>query len=317
MTKLTLPAPVKLNLFLHITGIKDDGYHLLQSVFQLLTFGDQLSFSPAGETGLHFSCSEPSLINDDNLVLRAANALLPFAFQELAARGLHIHLQKWVPTGSGLGGGSSDAATTLLVLNKLWGCHLSNYQLQALGNNLGSDVPVFVAGNSAFAEGTGEQLTPITLPELHFVVLTPPTHVDTGEIFRHSELTTNSKTIKIRDFLSRLPLSWSDTSNDTQAITTKLYPSILKAIALMKEQVEASQLKVHLLRMTGTGSSVFAALSSALEAKQLEEKIKCCLTGELAGSRIFTSCGCNLSPLHHSMNILAQEFDDFWGVAKW
>ena len=184
MATLTLSAPAKLNLFLHITGRRADGYHNLQTLFQMLDCGDQLSFTLTTDGEIQFSCSDKSIENDSNLVVRAARLLQPLAPHNA---GVRIYLDKRVPMGGGLGGGSSDAATTLLALNQLWQLKLSNAQLCELGLTLGADVPVFVFGKTAFAEGVGEKLQPVSLPENYYLIVTPQVHVSTAEVFNHAD----------------------------------------------------------------------------------------------------------------------------------
>ena len=272
MTTLVLPAPAKLNLFLHITGRRDDGYHLLETVFQLLDFGDELSFTTREGTGVSLHCEHPGL-QHDNLVLRAARALIPYRQHDCHVR---INLVKRLPLGGGLGGGSSDAATTLLALNRLWRCDLEETSLMALGVQLGADVPVFIQGHSAFASGIGENLSPLTLPTPWFVVITPPCQAQTGEIFTHPELTRDSPPLKIRGF----PLS--GTRNDCQTAACSLYPVIQKALDWLGAFSEA--------RMTGTGASVFASFPSQDQANEI-------LISKPASWNGFIARGVNQSPV--------------------
>ncbi|MEX2334629.1 MAG: 4-(cytidine 5'-diphospho)-2-C-methyl-D-erythritol kinase, partial [Pseudohongiella sp.] len=235
---ITLPAPAKLNLFLHITGRRSDGYHTLQTLFQLLDYGDELRFSLRTDGQLRLTCNDTSLSNNDNLVLRAAGLLR----QTLNIKtGADIHLIKRIPAGAGLGGGSSDAATALLALNQLWQGGLSRTRLAELGLQLGADVPVFVFGNSAWAEGIGEELEPVTLAEQFFVVLTPACHVTTGTIFSHQQLTRDSTAIKMCAFLA------GQSRNDCETLVRKLYPAVDAALDWLSQFAPA--------RMTGTGCS--------------------------------------------------------------
>lgn len=276
MNPLAWPAPAKLNLFLHVTGRRPDGYHTLQTVFQLLDYGDTLHFQPAESNWeLHFSCSDPSLETQDNLVLKAARLLqetLP------VARGARIHLDKVLPAGGGLGGGSSDAATTLVALNRLWGAGLDLEQLAELGLRLGADVPVFIQGHSAWAEGIGEALAPMLLPEDWFVVLTPPVEVSTARVFGHPELTRGTAPLRIRAF------PFSGGKNDCESVTCMLYPEVKSALEwLGKFSSEA--------KMSGTGSSVFARFSSREQAASV-------LARKPADLKGFIARGTNVSPLH-------------------
>lgn len=279
---LTLPAPAKLNLFLHITGRRPDGYHNLQTVFQMLDHGDQLSFSTDHVTDLRFTCSAAHLDTPDNLVVRAARLLQPHARR---ASHCHIHLDKRLPDGGGLGGGSSDAATTLLALNRLWRCGLSLPELERLGLQLGADVPVFIHGHSAFAQGVGEILQNQELPERWFVVLTPSCAVSTREIFSHPELTRNSASTKMPAF------PFSGSRNDCQDVSCKLYPPIKTALDWLGSFAEA--------RMTGTGSSVFASFTTREQATEILSQLPA--FSPLAGCQGFVARGVNVSPLHEAL----------------
>lgn len=283
-TTLTLPAPAKLNLFLHITGRRSDGYHCLQTLFQLLDYGDTLRFSVRTDGQLHLSCSDASLNGDNNLVMRAArllkNTLGPSRDGET---GANIHLDKCIPAGAGLGGGSSDAATTLAGLNRLWQGGLSREQLATLGLQLGADVPVFVMGHSAWAEGIGEELEPVTLQEQFFVVLTPACHVSTATIFSHQQLTRDSTALKICAFLA------GQSRNDCEALVRKLYPAVDAALTWLSRFAPA--------RMTGTGSSVFAAFSQETQARAVLAQLPTGTSGALAGLKGFVARGINRSPL--------------------
>lgn len=276
---LTLPAPAKLNLFLHITGRRSDGYHILQTVFQLLDHGDELQFVPT-DSGLHFTCSDANLQTEANLVLKAARLLQ--ATVE-TSQGCRIHLDKRLPYGGGLGGGSSDAATTLLALNHLWHCGLSATELARLGLQLGADVPVFLHGHTAGAEGVGERLQALTLPERWFVVLTPACHAETRAIFSHPELTRDSVPIRIPAF------PFSGTRNDCESAACSLHPEIREALDWLGAHAEA--------RMTGTGSSVFASFASREHATEVLALARA-QPGALAG---FTARGTNVSTLHTAL----------------
>ncbi|WP_288367797.1 4-(cytidine 5'-diphospho)-2-C-methyl-D-erythritol kinase, partial [uncultured Marinobacter sp.] len=193
---LILPSPAKLNLFLHIVGRRDDGYHELQTLFQFLDYGDELSFTlTSGEPGVRLAESVPGVDDEDNLIIRAARALLERAQGDLPA--VTIGITKRLPMGGGLGGGSSNAATTLLGLNYLWQLDLSTDELAGIGLGLGADVPVFVRGHAAFGEGVGETLTNTNPPEDWFVVLKPGCNINTGKIFSEQGLTRNTPRIKI------------------------------------------------------------------------------------------------------------------------
>lgn len=235
---LTLLAPAKLNLFLHITGRRADGYHNLQTIFQLLNYGDTLHFHPNHSGRITVDMPGLSIPPEQNLIVRAAKLL------QNNKEGVHISVEKRLPDGGGLGGGSSDAATTLLALNHLWHKQLNENQLAELGRTLGADVPVFVRGHSAWAEGIGEKLTPLTLPKSWFVVIKPDCHVNTGEIFSHSRLTRDSSAITIAAFFRGAH------RNDCQALVQELYPSVDKALKWLGKFAKAT--------LTGTGACVFA-----------------------------------------------------------
>jgi 4-diphosphocytidyl-2-C-methyl-D-erythritol kinase len=239
------PAPAKLNLMLRIVGRRADGYHLLQTVFQFIEWCDWLSFYPdiSGRVGL--SSPTVGIPEQQDLIVRAANLLKQATGCQ---QGVRITVEKNLPMGGGLGGGSSDAATTLVVLNELWNTRLSKSALMALGLQLGADVPVFVNGNAAWAEGVGEVLTDIDIPEQWMVILKPDCHVDTKEIFIAKELTRNSKRITIADFLA------GQKNNDCLAVVQKLYQSVGDALKDLSVFSEA--------RLTGTGACVFAEFSS-------------------------------------------------------
>jgi 4-diphosphocytidyl-2-C-methyl-D-erythritol kinase len=278
---ITLPAPAKLNLFLHITGQRDDGYHNLQTVFQLLDYGDTLTITPTDSKDIQFSCTMEELENSQNLVLRAAQLL----FKETGGvSGAHILLKKVLPTGGGLGGGSSDAATTLLGLNRLWNCGLKPDELARLGLALGADVPVFVKGFSAWAEGVGELLQVIDIPERWYLVLTPDCPVSTGEVFSHPQLTRHTPAIKIAGF------PFSGSKNDCETLVCSLYPEVKKVLDWLSCISET--------RMTGTGSSVFAAYKTEQEARQALQQARIDLPGLKSA---FVARGVNESPLHQAL----------------
>lgn len=254
-------APAKLNLFLHITGRREDGYHQLQTVFQILDHGDLINFKTRDDDQLNLSLDADSPVDDvplaENLILQAAEALRQKS-NELEL-GADIRLLKRIPMGAGLGGGSSDAATTLLALNSLWDFNLSQDDLLDIGLQLGADVPVFLEGKSAWAEGVGEELQPLELPERHYIVVTPPCLVSTAEIFCHENLTRNSPTIKIADFLA------GGSRNDCESVTCELYPEVAEALDWLSQFGSA--------RMTGTGSSLFVGFDDAKSAESVLAKL--------------------------------------------
>ncbi len=252
----TLLCPAKLNLFLHITGRRADGYHTLQTLFQIIDLCDTLSLSPAAHGTITLECSDAALAGPENLVLRAAHALRAATG---STQGASMRLDKRIPMGAGLGGGSSDAAGALLGLNQMWGCELDIETLAQIGLGLGADVPLFVRGNSAWAEGIGEILTPIDLPSKTYLVICPDCHVSTQDIFSHQQLTRNTTAIKMAAFLA------GHTRNDCENVVRSLYPPVDEALLWLNQFAQA--------RMTGTGASIFAAFDSAQQAQQVLEQL--------------------------------------------
>ena len=264
-------APAKLNLFLHITGRREDGYHELQTLFQLLDFGDRMAFdvSNDGILSLHLSFSE-NVENgtplDNNLVTRAAALLrLEAGNPQL---GASITLNKRLPSGAGLGGGSSNAATCLGALNCLWGLNLSMEKLCEIGVKLGADVPVFICGKSAWAEGIGERLSPVELGDSWYLVVSPKCSVSTAEVFCHEHLTRNSQAIKMADFLA------GSARNDCESVTRKLHPEVDQAFEILARYAD--------FRMSGTGSSLFSSFESEAGAKKVLNVLPGNLTGFVA-----------------------------------
>lgn len=251
-TTVTLNCPAKLNLFLHITGRRADGYHTLQTIFQIIDVCDTLSLSPATDGVITLECSDAALSGPDNLVLRAAHALRAATG---SSQGVAMHLNKRIPMGAGLGGGSSDAASALLGLNQLWVCNLSIDSLAQIGLQLGADVPLFVRGSSAWAEGIGEILTPVNLPSKTYLVICPDCHVSTQDIFSHQQLTRNTTAIKMAAFLA------GHTRNDCENVVRSLYPPVDEALLWLNQFAQA--------RMTGTGASIFAAFDSVQQAQHV------------------------------------------------
>lgn len=275
---LTLLSPAKLNLFLHITGRRGDGYHELQTLFQLLDWGDWLSFSPNASGGITLDSDAPDIALEDNLVYRAATLLQREAG---SSHGVQIALRKHIPTGGGLGGGSSNAATTLLALNKLWQLGLEQTRLQAIGASLGADVPVFVGGRTAWAEGIGDRLTPVDLPERWYVIITPSCHVSTGQIFSHLQLTRNTSPIKMATFFEGY------SRNDCQELVRRLYPDVDAVFTWLDRFAEA--------RLTGTGASVFASFDAEAQAEAVVRQLPQQWSGIAAR-------GLNVSPLAASLD---------------
>lgn len=246
------PAPAKLNLFLHVVGRRADGYHLLQTLFRFLDHGDRLHISARQDGEIRRLKPLPGVDENHDLCLRAASLLKERTGCRL---GADIGLDKRLPMGGGLGGGSSDAATVLLALNRLWGLDLPRAELQALGLQLGADVPVFVFGRSAFAEGVGEQLQATKLAPASYVVLTPPVHVSTAEIFTHPALTRDTPAVKMRVF------STGFGHNDLERVVCDLYPKVAEYLVWLRQFGDA--------RMTGSGACVFAAFPDHATAERV------------------------------------------------
>ena len=249
-TTLTCPAPAKLNLFLHVVGRRPDGYHSLQTLFRFIDFGDTLHFM-LRKDGVVCRVSElDGVPQEQDLCVRAARLLQ----QECrCSLGVDITLEKRIPLGGGLGGGSSDAATTLLALNKLWQLGLPRTRLMQIGLKLGADVPVFIFGENAFAEGVGEQLQAYPLPDAWYVVLFPPVHVSTAEVFAHPQLTRDTISLRIRG------LSLAALHNDLQPVVCRMYPEVAQHLDWLGKFAQA--------RMTGSGACVFAEFASEEQAQ--------------------------------------------------
>jgi 4-diphosphocytidyl-2-C-methyl-D-erythritol kinase len=259
-SELTLPAPAKLNLFLHICGRRDDGYHNLQTVFQFLTIADDLTFTLRHDGQIQLKTPFAGVAADDNLIVRAAK-LLQQASQ--TSFGADISINKRLPMGAGIGGGSSNAATTLVGLNQLWQTNFSREQLQALGVQLGADVPIFIYGKSAWAEGVGEKLVAIDLPEHWYLLLIPDCHVSTKEIFSHKELTRDTKITTMATFLEQG--SQGQFKNDCEILVRKLYPEVDQAFEILNNFTKA--------QMTGTGACVYAQFNTEQEARKVQQQL--------------------------------------------
>jgi 4-diphosphocytidyl-2-C-methyl-D-erythritol kinase len=285
MDTLTLPAPAKLNLFLHITDQREDGYHELQTIFQFLDYSDEIIFSQRKDGKIRVNSKIPYLSANDNLVMRAAKLLRQ---HDKKRQGVDITLHKKIPIGGGLGGGSSDAATTLCGLNTLWGLNLNQEYLLNLALQLGADVPVFVRGQACWAEGVGDALTPLTdLPEPWFLVVVPPVQVSTAEIFFDKQLTRNTAKSTISTQLIETG------KNDCETTVSRHYPEVNEALQWLNSFSPA--------RMTGTGACVFARFDKEEDALNVLKKIEAPFTG-------FIAKGLNHSPLHTTL--------EYWDVAK-
>ena len=249
----TLSAPAKINLCLLITARRPDGYHDLQTAFQMLDICDTLSFELSDQLSVESNIDLPV---QTNLVYLAAKLLQEFSATK---HGATIHLDKFLPMGAGLGGGSSDAATTLLGLNRLWNLNISAKELMRLGRQLGADVPVFVFAQSAWGEGIGEVLTPLVLKSSFYLIVSPNCHVDTARIFSHPELTRDSSTITIARFLEH------GARNDCEFVVRELYPEVDEVLLWLNKWGPA--------KMTGTGSCVFLQFDSRLEAQSVAKQV--------------------------------------------
>jgi len=268
------PAPAKINLFLHIVGQRADGYHLLQTAFQFLDFGDRLRFTPRADGAIRRLTPLAAVPEEQDLTVRAARLLQQAGGVSL---GADIAVEKHIPLGAGLGGGSSDAATTLVALNRLWGLALTRDRLAELGLRLGADVPVFVFGHAAWAEGVGERLTPLDPPEPWYLVLVPPCHVATGDIFAAPELTRNAAPLKIAAFLSGAG------TNLCEPVVRRRYPEVGEALDWLGKYAPA--------RMSGTGAAVFAAFQAEAEARAVQAQVP-------PPWRAWVARGMNVSPLY-------------------
>lgn len=287
MRALTVPSPAKINLFLHVNGRRADGYHNLQTAFQFLELADRLTFASCQDQCIRLKGDLSEISIESNLIYKAAKLLQQHTAKK---HGVEIEIEKNIPIGGGLGGGSSNAATTLLILNKMWDCHLSTQELMTMGVKLGADVPIFISGLASFAEGIGEELQPIHPPERWLLLVVPPCAVNTGKIFSDTQLTRTTPKITIAEFLER------GGHNDCEPVTRKLFPDIADALDWLNNY--------SLAKLTGTGSCVFALFEdkkAALNAiKEIPDRFKGCVVK-----------GLNISPLHS----VIENFN--WGVAKW
>lgn len=281
--ELILPAPAKLNLMLHILGRRADGYHELQTLFQFLDFADELGFALRTDGQIRLHTPIEGVPHDSNLIVRAARLLQMHARCTL---GADIWLDKRLPMGGGIGGGSSDAATTLLGLKHLWHLDCSEDQLATLGLSLGADVPVFVRGHAAFAEGVGEKLQPVTLSEPWFLVAIPQVLVSTAEIFSDPELTRDTPPIKVRSLLE------GGGRNDCQPVVQKRYSEVRNALILLNKFVPT--------RLTGTGACVFGSFPNQDDADKVARQLPATLPSFIAQGR-------NISMLHRKLEKLVEK----------
>lgn len=277
------PAPAKLNLFLYITGRRADGYHLLQTLFQFLDYGDSLNITPTFNGKIRLLTPLLGVTHEANLIVRAARLLQRHCWPDAAAQtlGADIHLNKILPINGGLGGGSSNAATVLVALNHQWQCRLSLNTLAQLGLKLGADVPVFVLGHAAFAEGIGEVLTTTEPKEKWYLIITPPVNIATSRIFSDPELTRDSPQRSLEQLLT-IPFH-----NDCEPIARKHFPAVEEHLSWL--------LKYAPSRLTGTGSCVFAELDTEGEARQILSLTPTWMHG-------FIARGINVSLLHRALS---------------
>ncbi len=276
------PAPAKLNLFLYITGRRENGYHDLQTLFQFLDHGDTLNITPNYIGDITLSPEIEGVEIEDNLIYRAATTL-----QKLTGttKGAHIEINKILPMGAGLGGGSSNAATTLVALNHLWKTHLSTQQLMEIGVKLGADVPIFIQGIASFAEGIGEELQPVSIEEKWYLVVKPEVQISTAEIFSHPQLTRNTPKRTVTELLA------SPYGNDCEKIVRELYPEVDQLILWLLQYAPS--------RLTGTGACVFAEFHNEHEARTR-------LTQLPNGFIGFVARGKNTSPLLTTLKKLSK-----------
>jgi 4-diphosphocytidyl-2-C-methyl-D-erythritol kinase len=271
------PAPAKLNLFLHVTGRRADGYHELQTLFQLIDLCDTITIALRADGRIARPAGPANVAPEADLALRAALALQRATG---TTQGADLRVHKRIPQEAGLGGGSSDAATTLLALNEMWDCRLSLDELGRLALPLGADVPVFVEGSSAWAEGVGERLTPVSLPPAWYVIIYPGVGLSTAEVFQSPELTRNSPLITIRAFFQ------SGGRNDCEPVVRARSPEVAAALDWLAREGSA--------RLTGTGSCVFTARTSAAEAERLAARVP-------DRWMSFVARGLNTSPVHEQL----------------
>jgi 4-diphosphocytidyl-2-C-methyl-D-erythritol kinase len=265
------PAPGKLNLFLHVLGRRADGYHELQTVFRLVERADRVGVGVRTDGVLRFA----GVFDEENLCLKAAKLLKERSATKL---GCELTLEKNLPIGGGMGGGSSDAATVLMVLNRLWKIDLERQELQEIALALGADVPFFIFGRNALAEGIGERLTALDLPDAWYLVLAPEVEVSTAAVFSDNSLTRNTKPLKIPPFFA------GQGANDLEAAVARRYPAVAAQLAWLKDRCPQA-------RMTGSGACVFAEFRTEAEARALERELP-------PGAHGFVTRGLDLHPLH-------------------
>ncbi len=275
------PSPAKINLFLHVNGRMENGYHQLQTYFQLLDYGDKLGIEISEGKRLEMSSSLPDVDDNDNLIIKAAKTLQSYARSEKSAI---FSIVKKIPMGGGLGGGSSNAATALVALNKLWGLDLSLETLMKIGANIGADVPIFIKGTSGFASGIGDIIRPSAISLKWYLIAKPDVHISTAEVFAAPDLPRNTPTISFDKY------TFEDTTNDCQTFVCKRYPEVAKLLQWLVNYAPT--------RMTGTGACVFSVFDSQDKAQQILNE----LPKEYAG---FICRGTHFSTLHEQIGLVA------------
>jgi len=287
----SFPAPAKLNLFLHIIGQRSDGYHQLQTIFQFLDHSDTLDIKVTNDNHIELLTPIEGVPNEDNLIVKAAR-LLQRKIQNTASTykelGAKIKITKILPMGGGLGGGSSNAATVLLALNSLWNAQLSSDELAELGLTLGADVPIFIHGFSAFAEGVGENLTPVFPKQYWYLVSKPNVSISTASVFTAIDLTRNTSKVNLNGDINKLDIDLCH--NDCEKLVIKDYPEVAKLLAWLVEYAPS--------RMTGTGACIFTRFDTEQEACHLQTLLP-------KGIMSFVAKGVNISPLHEAIAKLA------------
>lgn len=305
MNTLVLCSPAKINHFLHINGQRPDGYHLIQTLFQYLDYGDEISFTPLTHSHIAVQmafasgedCGVPA---EQNLIYKIATHLQKTYHVH---SGVDIRVTKKIPMGGGLGGGSSNAATTLLALNYVWKLNLSLKTLMQIGETFGADIPCFLIGQSAWGEGIGTQLTPTILDEQYVVVLTPPCLVSTPKMYQNSQLTRNTSTLRIGTLegLLKNGLFENAVRNDFQQLVCQNYPIVAEYMAWLNQYAKA--------KLSGSGASIFALVESKEKATTIIENLPPCY-------QAFVAKSVNRSPLHAQLINLGFFFESYWGVAK-
>ncbi len=279
---IELLSPAKLNLFLHVNGQLENGYHELQTLFQFLNYGDTMRFTLTNENRIKLVTPIEGVPDEDNLIVKAAQKLMPL---NNTSFGVDIEIEKILPMGGGIGGGSSNAATVLLALNKLWQLNLSLQELADIGLSLGADVPIFVQGIAAFAEGVGEKLVPASPKEAWYLVSKPNCHISTQEVFQSADLPRNTPKILAEQ------LDPEHRQNDCEVVVIKHYPEVANLLSTLIEYAPS--------RMTGTGACIFTRCATEQEACHIQAQ----LPPEIDS---FVAQGVNQSPVHTALDILTQ-----------